>query len=151
MVWRKELYFSPNGDRWILAQDGEGKLFVRHQPNLASGGIVSEIPVDVFLAQGGQGPEYQALSAALAKPSNDGADTGQLDAKISEHVDRVLGQAVARCWRHRTRNTRQRCLMRLQSQAFREWTMDMARGQLIRLATILPCHDDDLRQGQSTG
>ena len=98
MFMQSELYFSPNGDRWILAQDGEGKLVVRHQPNLASGGVVSEIPVDVFLAQGGQGPEYQALSAALAKPSNDGADTGESDAKISEHVNGVLGQAVARCW-----------------------------------------------------
>ena len=40
---------------------------VYHQPSPASGGVVSEIAVDVFLSHAEQGPEYQALSAALAE------------------------------------------------------------------------------------
>ena len=97
-VAEKELYSSPNGDRWTLAQDGDGKLIVRHQPNRASGGIDSEIPVDIFLAHGGHGPEHQALSAVLAELSNNDADSDKSDAEISERVNRVLGQAVVRCW-----------------------------------------------------
>jgi hypothetical protein len=97
-VGQKEIYASPNGDRWVLMQDDEGKLVVRHQPNRASGGIASEIPVDVFLARGGQGPEHQALSAALAGLSTNDAHSSKSGAEISEQVDRVLGQAVVRCW-----------------------------------------------------
>jgi hypothetical protein len=51
----RELYASPNGDRWALARNRDGELVVCHQPNRASGGVVSEIPVDVFLSHGGQG------------------------------------------------------------------------------------------------
>jgi len=51
----RELYASPNGDRWALARNRDGELLVCHQPNPASGGVVSEIPVDVFLSHGGQG------------------------------------------------------------------------------------------------
>jgi hypothetical protein len=59
---------------------------------------VSLRPVDVFLARGGQGPEHQALSAALAGLSTNDAHSGKSGAEISEQVDRVLGQTVVRCW-----------------------------------------------------
>ena len=62
----REVYASPNGDKWALARNGEGELVVYHQPSPASGGVVSEIAVDVFLSHAG-GPVYQALSAALAE------------------------------------------------------------------------------------
>ena len=62
----KELYNSSNGDRWVLSKNPSGMLVVSHHPNSASGGRVSEIGVDVFLAQGGRGPERQALVEALA-------------------------------------------------------------------------------------
>jgi hypothetical protein len=96
----KELYVSPNGDKWVLARNGDGGLVVCHQPNRASGGVVSEIAVDVFLSHGGQGPEHQALSAALAELELSGKnlDGSESVAKRIETVDRVLGQAVARCW-----------------------------------------------------
>jgi hypothetical protein len=58
----RELYSSPNGDRWLLAREPEsGHVFVQHQPNLASGGKPSELEIGAFLLRGGQGPEHQAL------------------------------------------------------------------------------------------
>jgi hypothetical protein len=79
----KELYLSPNGDRWALARNGDGKLVVSHHPSRASGGQPSEIAVDVFLSLGGRGPEHQALTAALAELGLSGKnpDDRKLDAK----------------------------------------------------------------------
>ena len=58
----RELYQSANGDRWCLARDSAvGQVFVRHEPNLASGGKMSDIDIGTFLRQGGQGPEKQEL------------------------------------------------------------------------------------------
>ena len=58
----RELYRSPNGDRWSLVRDpGSGRVFVRHVPNLSSGGRASDIEVGDFLVRGGHGPEHQEL------------------------------------------------------------------------------------------
>jgi hypothetical protein len=56
-VRKRELYSSPNGDRWHLCRETSGKVFVLHQANIPSGGRVSQID---FLARG-YGPEQQAL------------------------------------------------------------------------------------------
>ena len=56
----KELYSSPNGDRWILCKDASDRLFVVHQPNIPSGGKISRIELGDFLSRG-LGPEQQAL------------------------------------------------------------------------------------------
>ena len=57
----RELYHSPNGDRWHLARDPDtGRVFVKHQANLPSGGHMAEIEIGVFLNQG-YGPEHQEL------------------------------------------------------------------------------------------
>jgi hypothetical protein len=57
----RELYHSSNGDRWHLARDPDtGRVFIRHQANLPSGGHVADIDVGVFLSQG-KGPEQQEL------------------------------------------------------------------------------------------
>jgi hypothetical protein len=56
----KELYSSPNGDRWHLCRDASGYVFVLHQPNIPSGGRISRIDLSDFLARGG-GPEQQSL------------------------------------------------------------------------------------------
>jgi hypothetical protein len=96
----KELYNSPNGDRWVLCRVQSGKLVVSQQPNKASGGRVSEIDVEVFLSQGGRGPEHEALIEALAN-LEDGQSSGERDALSLEtagELSRALGQAVARCW-----------------------------------------------------
>jgi hypothetical protein len=94
---RKELYNSPNGDRWLLSKDDSGKLVVIHQPNKSSGGAQSEVGVDVFLAHGGKGPEHEALVQELASLGLPDAHQ-QLSAEETEKLSRALGQAVARCW-----------------------------------------------------
>ena len=58
----RELYASPNGDRWYLARYLEsGRVFVTHQPNLASGGKETTIELGEFLSRPGNPPEQQAL------------------------------------------------------------------------------------------
>jgi hypothetical protein len=71
----KELYRSSNGDRWFLIREpGSNDMFVRHQPNLASGGRSSVITVDGFLAEG-HGPQHDALLRLIA----DAAAAGNAD------------------------------------------------------------------------
>jgi hypothetical protein len=61
-IQTRELYHSANGDRWCLAHDpAVACVFVRHEPNLASGGKISDIDIGTFLSRGGQGPEKQEL------------------------------------------------------------------------------------------
>ena len=66
----QDFYRSSNGDRWQLVRDGEsGRSFVRHEPNLASGGRITEIEIDEFLDRTGTSPENLALRALLEKPA----------------------------------------------------------------------------------
>jgi hypothetical protein len=58
----RELYNSPNGDRWYLAREPEtGRIFVRHRANVPSGGKVTDIDIGAFLSGGLRHPEHQAL------------------------------------------------------------------------------------------
>jgi hypothetical protein len=58
-VRTREMYWSPNGDRWLLARNPEtGRVFVRHEPNLPSVGHVADIEIGAFLKNG---PEKQEL------------------------------------------------------------------------------------------
>jgi hypothetical protein len=64
----KDFYRSSNGDRWQLIRDTTlGRSFVRHEPNLSSGGRVTDTEVDEFLARTGSSPENLALRALLDK------------------------------------------------------------------------------------
>jgi hypothetical protein len=66
-IWTREIYHSPNGDRWLLAHDSDtGRVFVRHEPNLASGGQAADIEVGAFLIAAGNGPEKQELLRLIA-------------------------------------------------------------------------------------
>jgi hypothetical protein len=66
-IWTKEIYHSPNGDRWLLAHDSDtGRVFVRHEPNLPSGGQVADIEIGAFLVAVGEGPEKQELLRLIA-------------------------------------------------------------------------------------
>ena len=95
----KELYVSPNGDRWILGENQGGELVVCHDPNKRSGGAPSEIALDVFLSHGEQGPEYQALAEALANLEVAGKKPDhKILAEETQKLDLALGKAVARCW-----------------------------------------------------
>jgi hypothetical protein len=61
-VKKRELYISPNGDRWYLARDGDlGEVFIWHEPNAASGGKAGRIEIEVFVGRSGHGPEHQEL------------------------------------------------------------------------------------------
>lgn len=59
---KRELYKSPNGDRWYLARESEtGRLCVSHEANFPSGGQVTDIDIGAFLSGGPRHPEHQAL------------------------------------------------------------------------------------------
>jgi hypothetical protein len=61
-VETRELYNSPNGDRWFLCRDpATGEAFVRHEPNPPSGGRPSDIAIGLFLSRGERNPEHHAL------------------------------------------------------------------------------------------
>jgi hypothetical protein len=61
-VRTREIYRSPNGDRWLLARGPEtSRVFVGHEPNLPSGGQVVDIEIGAFLIAAGNGPEKQEL------------------------------------------------------------------------------------------
>jgi hypothetical protein len=57
-----EIYRSSNGDRWVLVGDT-----VRHEPGLASGGRITETPVDEFLDRTGESPENVVLKKLLGR------------------------------------------------------------------------------------
>jgi hypothetical protein len=58
----REIYHSANGDRWLLARDPDtGRVFVRHEPNLPSGGQLADVDIGAFLIGAGSGPEKQEL------------------------------------------------------------------------------------------
>ncbi len=69
-----DFYRSSNGDRWQLVRDSEtGRRIVRHEPNLASGGKVTEVSVEEFLARTGSSPENLALRGLLERTIDTGA------------------------------------------------------------------------------
>jgi hypothetical protein len=58
----RQLYASPNGDRWDLAlYRDSGRVFVQHVPNAPSGGQPTNIELADFLSRSGNAPEQQAL------------------------------------------------------------------------------------------
>jgi hypothetical protein len=66
-VRTRPIYLSPNGDRWLLAVDPDsGRVFVRHEPNLPSGGQMADIEIGAFLIAAGSGPEKQELLRLIA-------------------------------------------------------------------------------------
>ncbi len=61
-ITTEDFYRSSNGDRWQLIRDiASGRTFVRHEPNLSSGGRTTDTDVEEFL------PENLALRALLDK------------------------------------------------------------------------------------
>ena len=64
----EDFYRSSNGDRWQLICDAaSGRSFVRHEPNLSSGGRTADTDVEEFLNRTGSSPENLALRALLDK------------------------------------------------------------------------------------
>ena len=63
-----DVYRSSNGDFWQLVRHASiDRVLVRHTPNPSSGGAVSEVSVEEFLAVNASGPEHGALRLLLGK------------------------------------------------------------------------------------
>ena len=64
----REFYASTNGDRWQLARRAaSGKVFVRHQANLPSGGHVTDVDLAAFLGGPAGSPERVALTELISR------------------------------------------------------------------------------------
>jgi hypothetical protein len=70
-ITAEDFYRSSNGDRWQLVRDTDsGRTFVRHKPNLSSGGRTTDTEVDEFLDRTGSSPQNLALRALLDKQAH---------------------------------------------------------------------------------
>lgn len=58
----RKFYASSNGDQWFLVRDpNPERVFVRHEPNVPSGGRITDLEIGEFLARGAHSPEHLAL------------------------------------------------------------------------------------------
>jgi hypothetical protein len=74
VIKTRELYSSPNGDRWYLGRDPiTGNVFVRHEPNIPSGGQPTHVEIGAFLSRGPRNPEHRALLHLIGTLIEDGA------------------------------------------------------------------------------
>jgi hypothetical protein len=61
-VEKRELYSSPNGDRWFLCRNrASGNVFIRYEANPPSGGQLTDLGIGAYLSRGELDPEHQAL------------------------------------------------------------------------------------------
>lgn len=75
-VSAKDFYRSSNGDRWqLILDDDTGHFMVRHEPNLASGGRVTDVAVPEFMSRSGLSPQAFALQQLLDREG--AADTDE--------------------------------------------------------------------------
>jgi hypothetical protein len=58
----RELYLSPSGDKWEVAEDDDKRLFIRHTQNAASGGRQSIMTLALALQSDQAGPRQDALN-----------------------------------------------------------------------------------------
>jgi hypothetical protein len=65
-VRARALYESPNGDRWFIAHGGDGRVFIRHEPNEPSGGEPANFGILEFMAQQ-QGPQHEAFLSLVSQ------------------------------------------------------------------------------------
>ena len=67
--WQSDLiHRSQNGDVWYLLREApSARILVRHVANPSSGGQVTDLPVEEFLAIDGPGPEHRTLRELLAR------------------------------------------------------------------------------------
>jgi hypothetical protein len=83
-----DFYRSSNGDRWQLIRDtASGRCFVRHEPNLSSGGRTTDTDVDEFLNRTGSSPENLALRALLDKQARTKKVAREANQKVQTKPD----------------------------------------------------------------
>jgi hypothetical protein len=103
-VEMRELYRSPNGDRWYLARDVDlGQVFIRHEPNLPSGGKAADIEVGGFLSRAGQGPEHLELlrligTLVAGDHSVDHGTAARIKSHAKSHVVELTDGSKWRIW-----------------------------------------------------
>ncbi len=67
-ILSREFYRSSNGDRWsVIKSQGGGDVYVRHEPNEASGGRPTVVDLATFVARGADSPEGQAFQDLLLR------------------------------------------------------------------------------------
>jgi hypothetical protein len=99
----RELYSSPNGDRWYLGHDTDlGQVFVRHEPNLPSGGTVADLDVGVFLCRNRQGPEHQELvrliGTLVERDISSEGEAAQIKSHHRSHIVELTDGSKWRVW-----------------------------------------------------
>ncbi len=72
-----DIYKSENGDNWRLIHDpASGRVFVRHEANLSSGGHITDMDVEEFSSRAEAGPVRSGVCGVAL--SSQGTDTGQM-------------------------------------------------------------------------
>src|SRR5713226_5681312 len=87
----RDLYSSTNGDKWLLARElGSGRVFVRHIPNLPSGGKTTDIEIGAFLCERNYGPQHiellRLIGTLVEKPCNPGVHESESDCFSSANL-----------------------------------------------------------------
>ena len=103
----REIYRSaPNGDRWLLAHDPDsGRVYVRHEPNIPSGGQVADIEVGAFLiGTGSSSPEKQELLRLIVRWS-DNAAAAAFQSRASKAISKSRSFFCPACMRRSTPST----------------------------------------------
>ena len=91
----RELYRSPNGDRWLLIRETlSDRVLVRHEPNRPSGGKVLVVEVGDFLSRG-HGPEQQALLRLIGSLVEAEVDTTAAIKDLSDASNEILAHVPA--------------------------------------------------------
>jgi hypothetical protein len=82
-----ELYRSPNV--WhLLHEVGDDLWIVRHQANLPSGGVATDMDVLDFMSQSSHGPEHDVLKKLLLEGDDLWLESGQHpDTAVASTVD----------------------------------------------------------------
>ncbi len=96
----RDLYSSTNGDKWLLARElGSGRVFVRHIPNLPSGGKTTDIEIGAFLCERNYGPQHiellRLIGTLVEKPCNPGVHESESDCFSSAPVTRIPAMKLA--------------------------------------------------------
>ena len=64
----REIYTSSNGDSWSVGLESEsGRVFIKHDANVPSGGHTTEFEIEEFLKGPPGSPEHQALMQYIRK------------------------------------------------------------------------------------
>jgi hypothetical protein len=94
----RAIYRSSKGDQWYLVEEpGSERIFVRHQPNRASGGQSSLVEVADFLSEG-HGPQHEALLRLLGNVQMDWTvELHPDDSEDAKVIDLPNFEAVLAC------------------------------------------------------